>query len=197
MAPREGTRSLRLLRHITATLSALGLLIALIVLAGRVSEIGDRLPILLVIGLGLLIVALVVDAARIRRRAFEFSAFAPLGPEDVLDEADEWFEGHGWELRDTPDDRVIVRREQSVNVASLAILLVAGVVPGLVYLALIRRAPAIEITVRSSPAEGGSTVDLTGTGLSGEALAFFRGLQVTAGRRRVEAERARIADEAG
>lgn len=188
---------MRLLRHLTATLSTLGLLVALIVLAGRVQAIGDRLPLLLVIGLGFLVLGLVVDAARIRQRAFEFSAFAPLGPEDVLDEADEWFESRGWDLHDTPDDRVVVSREPSVNVASLAILLVAGVVPGLVYLALIRRAPAIEITVRSSPAEGGSTVHLTGTGLSGEALAFFRGVQVTAGRRRVEAERARIGEEAG
>lgn len=79
----------------------------------------------------------------------------------------------------------LVRRHLALESATLP-LLVAGIVPGLVYLFASRRTKTVAIAVLASPSEGGATVDLVGSGLSSEALAFFRGLHAQPRGRRNE-----------
>jgi len=175
---------LRLFRYIPFTLSAIvgSILVDLFVV--RVLGMPERLPLLLVIDLAALVLGLVLDAARLRQRPFEFRAFAPFPPDEILDRADTWFERAGWDVQDGPEDRVVAERQPALNTATLIVLLVAGIVPGIVYLLVSRRAKVVTMTVLASGAEGGGTVELTGTGLSSVALAFFRGLHAEGSRQR-------------
>ena len=175
---------MRLFRFVPFTLSAIFGSVVVDLFVVQVLGASERLPLLLVINLAVLVLGLVLDAARLRQRPFEFRAFAPFPPEEILDRADTWFEGAGWELQESPDDRVVAERQPALNTATLLVLLIAGIVPGIVYLVVSRRARIVTMTVRATPAEGGGTVELTGTGLSSEALAFFRGLHADANRRR-------------
>ncbi len=168
---------MRLLRYIPLTLSATAVCIILVIAGTQVRGLAGHLGLPVVFGLALLVLGLILDAARLRQRPFEFQAFAPLPPDKILDRADTWFEGTGWEVMDSPDDRVVVQRDSTLSLPTLLLLLVAGIVPGLFYLFVNRRARTVTITVLASPAKGGATVGLTGSGLSSEALAFFRGLQ--------------------
>lgn len=167
---------MRLFRYIPLTLTAMACGAVLLIAGTRLPGVADHVGILVVLSLVLLVLGLILDAARLRQRSFEFRAFAPYGPEEILDRADTWFEGTGWEVQDGPDDRVVARRQPTLSLPTLLLLLVAGIIPGLVYLFVSRRAKVVTITVTTSAAEGGATVDLSGTGLSSEALAFFRGL---------------------
>ncbi len=175
---------MRLFRFIPFTLSAILGSIVVDLFVVQVLGASDRLPLLLVIDLAALVLGLVLDAARLRQRPFEFRAFAPYAPEVILDRADTWFEGAGWEIQEGPEDRVVAERQPALNAATLLVLLIAGIVPGLVYLVVSRRAKVVTMTVRATLADGGGTVEMTGTGLSSEALAFFRGLHAEAGKRR-------------
>jgi len=175
---------LRLFRYIPFTLSAILASIVVDLFVVQVLGASDRLPLLLVLNLAALVLGLVLDAARLRQRPFEFRAFAPFPPDEILDRADTWFEGAGWELQDAPDDRVVAERQPALSMATLLVLLIAGIIPGIVYLVVSRRARVVTMTVLATPAEGGGTVELTGTGLSSEALAFFRGLHADVGKRR-------------
>ena len=188
---------MRLLRFIPFTLSAILGSIVVDLFVVQLLGASERLPLLLVINLAALVLGLVLDAARLRQRPFEFRAFAPFPPEEILDRADTWFEGAGWELQDGPDDRVVAERQPALNTATLVVLFIAGIVPGIVYLVVSRRAAVVTMTVRATPAEGGGTVELTGTGLSSEALAFFRGLHAGAGGRRPEQRAERVRDQTG
>jgi hypothetical protein len=167
---------LRLARMLPWTIWTLVTLVTLDVLVLRVIGADDLTGPLVVVNLLGFILALVLDAERIRRRPFEFEAFAPWTPDEVLDHADDWYDGRHWELEESPDDRVVVSREPELNRSVLALLLVAGIVPGLIYYAVSRRQRTVTITVAPEAREGGSLVRLSGTGLSSEALAFFRDL---------------------
>ena len=167
---------MRLFRFVPMTLSAIMIFVILLLAGTRVPGLTGHLGLLVVISLVLLVLGLVLDAARLRQRSFEFHAFAPLPPDEILDRADTWFAGTGWEVLDGPDDRVVVRREPTLSLPTLLLLLVAGIVPGLIYLVVARRAQPVTITIMASSAEGGAEAELAGSGLSSEALAFFRGL---------------------
>ena len=180
---------MRLFRYIPFTLSAIVGSIVVDLIVVQLLGLSERLPLLLVIDLAAVVLGLVLDAARLRQRLFEFRAFAPFPPDEILDRADIWFERAGWDVKEGPDDRVVAERQPALNTATLLVLLVAGVVPGIVYLLVARRAKVVTMTVRAAPAEGGGTVELTGTGLSSEALAFFRGLHAESRRRPDEPDR--------
>ncbi len=188
---------MRLFRYIPFTLSAIvgSIMVDLIVI--QLLGMPERLPLLLIIDLAALVLGLVLDAARLRQRPFEFRAFAPFPPDEILDRADTWFERAGWEVREGPDDRVVAERQPALNTATLLVLLIAGIVPGIVYLLVARRARVVTMTVLATEAEGGGTVELTGTGLSSEALAFFRGLHAEGSRQRPHIPEAPVPDRTG
>ena len=174
---------MRLFRYIPFTLSAIIGSIVVDLIVVQLLGMPERLPLLLVIDLAAVVLGLVLDAARLRQRPFEFRAFAPFPPDEILDRADTWFEHAGWVVREGPDECVVAERQPALNTATLLVLLVAGVVPGIVYLLVARRAKVVTMTVLAVEAQGGGTVELKGTGLSSEALAFFRGLHAESRRR--------------
>lgn len=176
---------MRLFRYVPLTIAAILGSIVVDLFVVRVLGLSERIGPLIVLNLAALVLGLVLDAARLRQRPFEFQAFAPFTPDEILDRADTWFEDAGWDLQESPDDRVVATRRPAMSTATLVVLFVAGIVPGVIYLLMSRRAKTVTMTVTATPAEGGGTVDLSGTGLSSEGLAFFRALHAQASRRPV------------
>ncbi len=158
----------------------LGIIVAWL-LVTNVSGLSGLVGPLIVVSLIALVLGLVLDAERIRRRPFEFTANVPVPPEDVLDQADTWFDGRGWDLQESADDRVVVSREPEPNRMVIGMLFLAGIIPGLIYLWVTRDAQPVTLTIRPEPrtgGEAGSAVHMTGTGHSAEAVTFFRSIQV-------------------
>ena len=186
---------MRLFRYVPLTITAILGSIVVDLFVVRVLGLSERIGLLVVLNLAALVLGLILDAARLRQRPFEFRAFAPFTPDEILDRADTWFEDAGWDLQESPDDRVVATRQPAMNTATLIVLFIAGIIPGVIYLMMSRRAKTVTLTVTATPAEGGGTVDLSGTGLSSEALAFFRALHAQASRRPVPDDEV-AADEA-
>lgn len=176
---------MRLFRYVPFTITAIVGSIVIDLIVVRLLGMSERIGLLVVLNLAALVLGLVLDAARLRQRPFEFQGFAPFAPDEILDRADTWLEDAGWDLQESPDDRVVATRQPAMNTATLIVLFLAGIVPGVIYLVMSRRAKTVTMTVMATPAQGGGTVDLSGTGLSSEALAFFRALHAQASRRPV------------
>ncbi|HEV2529287.1 MAG TPA: hypothetical protein VGT61_12655 [Thermomicrobiales bacterium] len=155
--------------------------IAAWVLVTNVDGLSGLIGPLVVVSLIVLVLALVLDAERIRRRPFEFTANVPVPAHEVLDQADTWFDGRGWDLQDSEEDRVIVSREPEPNRMVIGMLFLAGIIPGLIYLWVTRDPQPVTLTIHPEARTGGevgSAVHMTGTGQSAEAVAFFRSIQV-------------------
>ena len=114
----------------------------------------------------------------IDREPYRLAEWAPLRPETVLRQVTRRYREAGWAVRDTGDTAMTFTRQGRPNAGITVLLLLAAIVPGVVYWFAVHR--TLVASVVAAPVPDGSEVEIAvnqgGDGARPVAVACFNSL---------------------
>ena len=136
---------------------------------------------LYVVALGAVIGAVIggsIMLARLEREPYRLFEWAPLRSETIIRQATRRYREAGWEVRDSGDAAITFARRGRPNAGIAVLLLLALIVPGVVYWFVARRTLLTTITTTSviDGTEVEIRVNQSGDGGRVSAVAFFNSL---------------------
>ncbi len=115
---------------------------------------------------------------RLDREPYRLFEWAPLRNETVLRQATRRYREAGWEVRDTGDQAMTFTRRARPNAGITVLLLLALIVPGVIYWFVVKRTLVTSIVTTQVPdgSEIEISVNQSGDGGRVSAVAFFNSL---------------------